>query len=122
VTLGTLSLFRGIAEGMTAGAANYTGFSPGFLSIGQGSIGPVPGQALLLAVAAILFYLLLHRSTIGRTLSAIGYSPEGARYAGIPVQRRVREVYLLSGVFAAMAAVVYVSRVGQAKADAGKRV
>jgi rhamnose transport system substrate-binding protein len=119
VTLGTLSLFRGIAEGVTAGAANYTGFSPGFLAIGQGRIGLLPAQAVFLIVAAAFFYVLQHRSTIGRSLSAIGYSPEGAAYAGIPVQRRLREVYLLSGFCAAVASVIYVARVGQAKADAG---
>lgn len=119
VTLATLSLFRGVAEGVTAGAANYTDFAPAFLSIGQGAIGPLPVQAFLLLIAAVLFYLLLHRSTVGRSVSAIGYAPEGARYAGIPVERRIRGVYLLSGICAATAAVVYVARVGQAKADAG---
>ena len=119
VTLGTLSLFRGLAEGVTAGAANYTAFPDAFLWIGQGKFGPLPVQATLLIVAAIGFYLLLHRSTIGRSDSAIGYAIEAARYAGIPVERRLREVYLLSGLCAALAAVVYVARVGQAKADAG---
>ena len=119
VTLGTLSLFRGIAEGVTAGAANYTAFPDAFLWIGQGKLGPLPVQATLLIITAIGFYLLLHRSTIGRSASAIGYAIEGARYAGIPVERRLREVYLLSGLCAALAAVVYVARVGQAKADAG---
>jgi ribose/xylose/arabinose/galactoside ABC-type transport system permease subunit/ABC-type sugar transport system substrate-binding protein len=119
VTLGTLSLLRGIAEGVTAGAVNYTGFSRGFLSIGQGTVGPAPAQTALLVAAVAFFYVLQHRSTIGRSISAIGYSPEGARYAGIPVQRRLREVYVLSGLCAAAAAIVYVARVGQAKADAG---
>ena len=117
VTLGTLSLFRGIAFGVTAGAANYTGFSPRFLALGQGGVVPVP--VILLAAAAVFFFLLLHRSTVGRSLSAIGFSAEGARHAGLAVERRVRGVYLLSGTCAAVAAVVYVARVGQAKADAG---
>ena len=43
----------------------------------------------------------------------------GTRYAGIPVDRRVALVYILSGVFSALAALIYVARVGQAKADAG---
>jgi rhamnose transport system substrate-binding protein len=119
VTLATLSLFRGIAEGVTAGAANYTAFPPVFLRLGQGTIGPVPTQAFLLLSAGIGFYLLLHRSVVGRSLSAIGFSAEGARYAGLPVERRLFRVYLLSGTCAAVAALVYVARVGQAKADAG---
>jgi rhamnose transport system substrate-binding protein len=119
VTLGTLSLFRGISEGITAGAANYTGFSNSYLFIGQGHMGPFPAQAVFLLLAAIAFYLLQHRSTIGRSLSAIGYSPEGAAHAGIPVKRRLREVYIISGGCAALAAIIYVARVGQAKADTG---
>ena len=119
VTLGTLSLFRGIAEGVTAGAANYTAFPSAFLWIGQGTVGGFPVPAFILIGAAALFYVLQHRSTIGRSLSAIGYSPEGARYAGIPVERRLMTAYVLAGACAAIAAVIYVARVGQAKADAG---
>src|SRR6185312_7654113 len=73
--------------------------------------------ALLVAIA--FFYLLQHRSTLGRKLSAIGYAPAGARYAGIGVERSISIAYLLSGLCAAIAAVIYVARVGQAKADAG---
>jgi rhamnose transport system permease protein len=56
---------------------------------------------------------------MGRALVAIGFSPEGARHAGIPVDRRVALVYVLSGLVAGLAAVIYVARFGQAKADAG---
>src|SRR5207248_4097114 len=59
------------------------------------------------------------RTTIGRALYAIGHSPEGARYAGIPVARRLGLVYLLSGLVASVAAVIYVAHLGQAKSDAG---
>jgi rhamnose transport system permease protein len=119
VTLGTFSLFRGLAEGLTGGVLNYSNFPGAFLFVGQGAFGPVPAQLLVLVVAAVLFWLLVHRMAIGRSLRAIGYSPEGARYAGIPVQRRLVLVYVLSGLAAGLAAVIYVARLGQAKADAG---
>jgi rhamnose transport system permease protein len=79
----------------------------------------VPAQLPLLAAAAVFFWLLLHRTGAGRGLRAIGFSPEGARHAGIPVARRLVLVYLLSGLMAGLAAVVYAARLGQAKADAG---
>ena len=63
--------------------------------------------------------MLLHRSVIGRALYAIGFSPDGARYAGIPVSRRVGLVYVLSGVVSAGAGIIYVAHLGQARADAG---
>ena len=118
VTLGSFSLFRGVAEGITRGVDNFPA-PPQIVFLGQGEIGPVPVQVVLFALAAIGFYILLHRLTVGRALSAIGYSPEGARYAGIPVSRRVALTYVLSGVAAALAAVIYVAHWGQAKADAG---
>src|SRR5439155_26420781 len=65
-------------------------------------------------------WLLLHRTAVGRSLYAIGHSPEGARHAGIPVRRRVGLVYLLSGIAASLSAVIYVSRYTQARADAGE--
>jgi ribose/xylose/arabinose/galactoside ABC-type transport system permease subunit len=73
---------------------------------------------IFLAVAGAC-WLLLHRMAVGRSLRAIGYAPEGARHAGIPVERRIALVYVLSGLAAGLAAIVYVARLGQAKADAG---
>jgi rhamnose transport system substrate-binding protein len=120
VTLGTFSLFRGLAEGMTGGVDNYTGFPQQFLFLGQGYLfGILPPQTLALIAVAVFYYLLLHRTIIGRGLYAIGFSAEGARYAGVPVARRVGLVYLLSGLAASLAAVIYIAHLGQAKSDAG---
>jgi rhamnose transport system substrate-binding protein/rhamnose transport system permease protein len=120
VTLGSLSLFRGIAEGVTHAAVNYTDFPAGFVSLGQGYIGGVlPAQLPLLVVALAGYVVLLHRSVVGRAWYAIGFSPGGARYAGIPVRRRVALLYVMSGMMAAVAAVVYVAHMGQARSDAG---
>jgi rhamnose transport system permease protein len=120
VTLGTFWLFRGLAEGLTRGIDNFTGFPAGFLFLGQGYLaGGVPTQLPVFVVVAVGFWLLLQWTAVGRGLYAIGLSPGGARYAGIPVGRRLGLVYGLSGVVASLAAVVYVSHLGQAKADAG---
>jgi rhamnose transport system permease protein len=120
VTLGTFSLFRGLAEGLTEAAISYTGFPASFLSIGQGHIsGVIPAQLPILAAVLAAYYVLVHRSIVGRALYAIGFSASGARYAGIPVARRVGLVYLLSGVLSSVAAVVYVAHLGQARSDAG---
>ena len=120
VTLGSFSLFRGLAEGITGGVDNFTRFPAGFLFLGQGYLGGfLPPQLPVFLVAALLFWMLVHRTTIGRALFAIGFSPEGARHAGIPVDGRLRLVYALSGGVASLAAVIYVAHLGQAKADAG---
>jgi rhamnose transport system permease protein len=120
VTLGTFSLFRGIAEGITGGARNYSGFPARFLYLGQGYLGGVvPTQTILLVLAIAGFYLLLQRTVIGRGLYAIGHSAGGARYAAVPVTSRLLLVYLLAGFAAGLAAIVYVAHLGQAKSDAG---
>ncbi len=120
VTLGSFSMFRGLAEGLTGGVDNFTEFPERFLFLGQGySLGGIPTQVPFFIVVAAAFWVLLHRTTIGRGLVAVGFSPEGARYAGLPVERLVALVYLLSGLVASLAAVIYVAHLGQAKADAG---
>ncbi len=120
VTLGTFSLFRGVAEGLTRGIENYSGFSTRFLFLGQGYIaGIIPTQLLVLVVAIAGFGWALHRTGFGRSLYAIGHSAEAARYAGIPASRRLFVVYLLSGLAASLSAIVYVAHLGQAKSDAG---
>jgi rhamnose transport system substrate-binding protein len=120
VTLGTFSLFRGVAEGLTRGIENYSGFPAGFLFLGQGYVGGlVPVQLFILVAAAFVCAWWLHRTPYGRSLYAIGYSAEGARYAGIPVRWRLTFIYVLSGLAASLAAIIYVAHLGQAKSDAG---
>src|SRR5712692_11516781 len=120
VTLGTFSLFRGLAEGLTRGIENYSGFSSSFLSLGQGYVGGlVPAQLFILIAAIAGCAWWLHRTTYGRSLYAIGFSAEGARYAGIPVGRRLWLVYMFSGLVSSLAAIIYVAHLGQAKSDAG---
>jgi rhamnose transport system substrate-binding protein/rhamnose transport system permease protein len=120
VTLGTFSLFRGMAEGLTRGIENYAGLPPAFLFWGQGYLaGVVPTQLLVLVAALAACAWWLHTTRWGRALYAIGCSAEGARYAGIPVARRLALVYVISGLASSLAAVVYVAHLGQAKSDAG---
>ena len=120
VTLGSLSLFRGLAEGITHGATNYSGFPPSVLRFGQGYLGGiVPAQLPIFLAIVVAYAVLLHRSAIGRAWYAIGFAGAGARYAGIPVARRVGLAYVLSGLVSSLAAIVYVAHLGQARADAG---
>ena len=120
VTLGTFSLFRGIAEGLTRGIENYSGFSPSFLFLGQGYVGGiVPTQLFIFVPIIAIFWWWLHRTALGRSYYAIGFSQEGSRYAGIKVRRRLNIIYCLSGLLSSLAAVIYVAHLGQAKSDAG---
>ncbi len=119
VTLGTYSLFRGFAEALTQGTDAFTNFPASFLFLGTGRIAGLPAQAWILLAAAGGVWLLVHQTTFGRSIRAIGFAPEGARYAGLPVERHVALAYVLAGFVAALASLTYTARLGTAKADAG---
>jgi rhamnose transport system permease protein len=119
VTLGTLSLFRGVAEGLMTGRGLYENFPEEITFLGGGTLLGVPTPVWIFLPVAIFFYLLVHRATAGRALAAIGYSPEGARYAGLRVNRLAGSTYVLSGLCCAIAAMICVARTGEARANAG---
>jgi rhamnose transport system permease protein len=120
VTLGTFSLFRGLAEAATGGYVSYTGFPSSFLALGQNYLGGVlPVQFILFLVVFVALWLLLHRTVFGRELTALGFNAAGARFAGVRVGAITLRTYVICGVCAALAGIVYVARIGQAKADAG---
>lgn len=119
VTLGTFSLFRGLAEALTKGSESYSGFPDGFLALGNSDLAGVPMQVWILAAVGLAIWFLVHRTTYGRSLRAIGFAEEGARYAGLPVARNVSLAYIIAGAVAGLAAVILVSRLGEARANAG---
>lgn len=119
VTLGTFSLFRGLAEALTKGSESYSDFPASFLALGNSAISGVPIQVLVFIPVAFLIWFLVHRTTYGRSLRAIGFAEEGAVYAGLPVKRNVRVAYVMAGAIAGLAAVILVSRLGEARANAG---
>jgi rhamnose transport system permease protein len=119
VTLGTFSLFRGLAEALTHGSKSYSGFSEEFLALGNSDLLGVPAQIWIVIVVALVIWFLVHHTTYGRSLRAIGYGEDGARYAGLPVKRNISQAYIIAGAVAGLAAVILVSRMGEARANAG---
>lgn len=119
VTLATFSLYRGLAEAITRGVDAFTDFPDSFLFLGAGAIAGIPTQAWILLFVALAIWIAVHRTVLGRSFRAIGFAPEGARYAGIPVNARLLLVYTLAGTVAGLAALIYIARLGAVKADAG---
>ncbi|OQB23608.1 MAG: Autoinducer 2 import system permease protein LsrD [Firmicutes bacterium ADurb.Bin182] len=85
VTLGTMTLYRGIAE-MILESQSTGGFhnSRWFYNLYYGRIGAVPYIFLIFIVLAVIFGLVLHKTVFGRQLYAIGSNRLVAGYAGIP--------------------------------------
>ena len=115
VTIGTLSLFRGIAYIMLGDKA-YSGYPESFAFFGQGYVWwVITFEMVLFAVVALLFYILLHRTSFGRSAVAIGNNPTAALFAGIRVSRVKFILFVLTGIMSAVAAVCLTSRLGSTR-------
>jgi rhamnose transport system permease protein len=118
VTLGTLATYRGLAYVILRTHVG-TGFPSSFEQIGGGYIAnELPIALLVLIGAAIILGLLLQTTRFGRCLYAIGSSREVSRYSGIAVRRIRVSVFVLSGLMAGVAGIVYLGFFGSVQADA----
>ncbi len=119
VTLGTYALFRGIAYGFLGDQAARD-YPAAFNYIGQGHIFPlVPFSVALFLVLAIIFTLVLHRTTFGRYLFSIGNNENATIYSGVPVARIKLIIFSISGFISAMAGMVLAARFGSTRPDIG---
>jgi rhamnose transport system permease protein len=120
VTLGTFAFYRGIAYALLGDQA-ARGYPSSFTFLGQGTLGEIrlPFSAVLFIVFAIIFGLVLHKTTFGRYLYAIGNNEDAARYAGVPVARIKMIIFILSGFMSALAGIVIAARFGSTRPDVG---
>lgn len=115
VTIGTMSLFRGISY-IVLGDRAFTGYPREFAFFGQGYVFWVISFELVLFLAmAAVFYVLLHRTSFGRSVYAIGNNATAARFSGIRVQRVKFILFLLTGLMAGIAAILLTSRLGSTR-------
>jgi ribose transport system permease protein len=118
VTLGALTYTRGIAYSMHGGPVQIAGES-GIESIGNGSIGGVPMPVFIMIFVYLFFWFLLERTKFGRHVYAVGGNPQAARLSGINVKKVLMSVYVISGVTAGLAGLIFASRVRSGQVTAG---
>jgi len=120
VTIGTLALYRGIANGLL-GTNTVNEFPEAYTSFGFDTFGTsfMPKTLPLIIFFGLLFGFLLHRTPFGRRTLAIGQSPEAARFAGINVVRHKIIVFTFTGFMSGVAGVIYTFRFSTAQADNG---
>lgn len=118
MTLATLALYRGLAEGISQ-ARSVRGYPDWFFQLGQGELLGVPTQIWLLLFFFAVTAIMLTFTTFGRSLYAIGNNEVAARFSGIGVDRIKISIYMLSGLMAGFAAWVFVSRVSTTRSDMG---
>ena len=115
VTIGTMSLFRGISY-IVLGDQAFGKYPADFAYFGQGYVVWVFSfEFVLFIVLAILFAVLLHATNFGRQVYAIGNNDFAARFSGIPVERVKFILFLLTGVMSGIAAVCLTSRLGSTR-------
>jgi rhamnose transport system permease protein len=115
VTIGTMSLFRGISF-VILGDQAFTGYPKDFAFFGQGYVfWVISFELALFALAAVVFYILLHRTNFGRAVYAIGNNPVGALFSGVRVARVRFVLFLLTGLMSGIAAVCLTSRLGSTR-------
>ncbi|MBX3576345.1 MAG: ABC transporter permease [Rhizobiaceae bacterium] len=115
VTIGTMSLFRGIAY-IILGDQAYKGYPAGFAFFGQGYVWWVVSfELVLFAAAAVAFWFLLHRTSFGRRVFAIGNNPVAAQFSGVRVNRVKFVLFCLTGLMAGIASVLLTSRLGSTR-------
>jgi rhamnose transport system permease protein len=115
VTIGTMSLFRGISY-IILGDKAYTNYPDSFAFFGQGYVWWVISfELVLFALCAIGFYVLLHRTNFGRAVYVIGNNATAAQFSGLRVDRIRFTLFVLTGVMSGIAAVCLTSRLGSTR-------
>ncbi|MER8724771.1 ABC transporter permease [Mesorhizobium sp. M1027] len=115
VTIGTMSLFRGIAF-IILGDQAYKGYPANFAFFGQGYVWWVVSFELtLFLIAAVVYWFLLHRTSFGRRVFAIGNNPVAAQFSGVRVGRIKFILFCLTGLMAGIASVLITSRLGSTR-------
>ena len=118
VTLATQFIASSLAVTL-AGDSPPSGFSNSFLTIGQGSLGPVPVILIVFLLMAVVVALTVGRTRFGRRVVLIGYSPSASRYTSITVVRSLTAVFTASGAIAGVAGVVLASYFNSGRSDSG---
>jgi rhamnose transport system permease protein len=120
VTIGTLALFRGFAY-ILLGDQAVADFPPEYTAFGIGVV-PftfIPAPFALFIILAVVFWVVLHHTTLGRSLYAIGGNQTAARFSGVNPGRLKMLLFVTSGVVSALAGIIFTFRFSSSRADNG---
>jgi ribose transport system permease protein len=118
-TYGMLWIANGLAYVFMQGEVIY-GLPAEFRVIGTGMIGPIPVPVVIMFALLLVLGIVMHRTPFGRGVYAIGGNPVAARLSGMPVQRRLVIVYVLSGLMVSIASLVVIARTNAADVSLGE--
>jgi rhamnose transport system permease protein len=118
VTVGTMGLYRGLAY-VVIGDQAVSNFPAAFTVLGFGYLPGtlIPWSLMIFVILAIIFVIVLHFSFVGRQLYAMGNNKEAALFAGINVKNIKMWLFIISGLIAAFAGIIFTSRFSSARPD-----
>ncbi|MFT8359114.1 ABC transporter permease [Bifidobacterium aquikefiri] len=120
VTLATQMIFRGLTLVFTNGNPITKGMDGFFLAyIGQGYLFGIPFPVILMIIAFVALYVLLHKTAFGKSVYALGGNEKAAYIAGVQSNRVKVAIYTISGLMSAIAGLVITSRLSSATPQAG---
>lgn len=114
VTLSTMIIYRGIAYIILEDQASGN-FPSWYTKLGWGYIAGIPLILVVFAVFAVIFALLLHKTTFGRRIYAMGNNITASRFSGVQVDKLKVVVFTLTGLMSAVAALFLTSRMGSTR-------
>ncbi|WP_158247691.1 ABC transporter permease [Actinomyces qiguomingii] len=117
-TLGTMSVFQGLAYVVTDGLPVYNIPKP-FVMILNSRVMGVPTSVVAVVICAVLCWFLLRRTVFGQNVIATGGSEETAWLSGVNVARVKIWVYVLAGTLSGLGGMVVVARISAAQSEAG---
>ncbi|MDR1134507.1 MAG: ABC transporter permease [Synergistaceae bacterium] len=122
ITLGTMSVARGIAQILTQGAQRNTDLPDVFTVIGKTSI---PGTSMTIAVLIVAVFVILaivaeKKTVFGRRIYQIGANQNAARLSGVKVERQVTILYLISALLAGITGILLASEFGAGYSSRGR--
>jgi len=110
VTLGIWEITKGVAFEVCQGRS--VAQQPDSLAFfGQRSVATVPVPIIIFVAVAVASYFVLHHTTFGRSVYAVGGNPVSAWLSGIKVRNILFSVYIISGFLAALAGIILTSRI-----------
>lgn len=119
VTLGTMTLFRGLTEIYTNGQPIFN-LPYSFNGLGNGAVLGVPVPVWITMIVFLIAWMVLSRTVAGRRIYAIGGNEKVAYLAGVRAKRYLVAVYVVSGILAALAGLILTSRLATAEPTAGE--
>jgi ribose/xylose/arabinose/galactoside ABC-type transport system permease subunit len=118
-TLGTMTLCKGLAIGLTHGNV-ISGFPDPIVFIGNGTVFGVPFALIVLALCALPVAIMLNATPFGAKVYMIGSNEKATRYSGVDTRAILLKLYVLSSLLAGVAAVVMLARFNSANAAYGE--